>query len=738
MLIWCCTTPGRPTVVVPFFGDQPFWGAMVARAGAGPDPIPHKQLTADKLVKAIDFCLRPESLERAKELARKIAEERGSDVGAQSFHQYLEVDRLRCTLSPARAATWRIKRTQVRLSAFAACTLANADLLDFHDLKLFRAQEYATDEGPWDPISGAFTTACRAFGNMGMGLAELPSETLKGLQIPFGSRRQDTQSSMTTTATADETSRMGARSTPPTLLARSQTTAVVQEPLAGAHSPPHLSGRSYSTSNIASSSISGNQSSGRDDSSSSKNHDMLRHNGAHASKGIGRITKALVQSPMELSVSITRGFHNVPKMWGDETVRPQRRVSDFKSGMKAMGNEFSYGWYDGVTGLFTQPYRGAQKEGATGLIKGIGKGVGGFIAKPGAAMVGVIAHSMKGVHKEVQKMYGSNVQNYIVASRVSQGYEEWLMSSDAEKEDVIVRWKLIQKYLKKKRNKDEMIQDVLDAQKEMSMQGGRTDSAAQSSSSVDVLPQGSATSMRGVGGSHPHMRSVSTAHEEQLGMTGVHDMGRSTDIETSRGNVEETTGVEPLAQETSSQLQRQQQEVADEEALRQAIAYSEAESQRHANESLEYEQELKRAMEQSLRDQTERSSESASDLNASHEDDKFANSEGQRAKSGKMVAHSANIAGSSLGAHQLPSYDHGHLGGTTQSEFEAQQQGEKSTQEKTEEEIVMEYVKKQSLLESHHRNKGKGRVAATEDAHDEDLQKALELSRQEKQHGASH
>jgi UDP:flavonoid glycosyltransferase YjiC (YdhE family) len=57
---------GRPTLVVPFFGDQAFWGAMIARAGAGPTPIPQKQLTAERLVEAIDFCLRPETLERAK------------------------------------------------------------------------------------------------------------------------------------------------------------------------------------------------------------------------------------------------------------------------------------------------------------------------------------------------------------------------------------------------------------------------------------------------------------------------------------------------------------------------------------------------------------------------------------------------------------------------------------------------------------------------------------------------
>ena len=104
-------TPGRPTLFVPFFGDQPFWGAMVALAGAGPDPIPHKQLTADKLADAINFCLKPESLERAQELASKIAAERGSDMGAQSFHQYLKADRLRCTLAPSRLAAWRIKRT---------------------------------------------------------------------------------------------------------------------------------------------------------------------------------------------------------------------------------------------------------------------------------------------------------------------------------------------------------------------------------------------------------------------------------------------------------------------------------------------------------------------------------------------------------------------------------------------------------------------------------------------------
>ena len=82
-----------------------------------------------------------------------------------------------------------------------------------------------------------------------------------------------------------------------------------------------------------------------------------------------------------------------------------------------------------------------------------------------------------------------------------------------------------------------------------------------------------------------------------------------------------------------------------------------------------------------------------------------------------------------------PLYDQAHLTGTTQGALKLQQhtqQGEKTAQEKTEEEIVIEYVKKQSLLEMHYRGKfkGKGRaiVAQDEDGEDDDLQRALEAS----------
>ncbi|PQE06092.1 glycosyltransferase family 1 protein [Rutstroemia sp. NJR-2017a BBW] len=627
---------GRPTLVVPFFGDQLFWGAMIARAGAGPDPIPHRQLTADKLADAINVCLKAETMERAKELAGKIEVEQGSDMGAQSFHQHLEVDRLRCILASSRAATWRVKRSQVRLSAFAACTLANANLLDFHDLKLFRPQEYYTDEGPWDPLSGF---AAAVFGAI--------------------------------SSSSSDVSRTRVRS--------------------------------------------------RNESSTGKDHDMLRQTGAHTSKGFGRIVKTALRSPIDLSMSITEGFHNAPKLWGDDTVRPPQKVSDLKSGAKAVGKEFAFGWYDGVTGLVTQPLKGAQKEGASGLLKGIGKGIGGFLTKPGAALFGIPSYMMKGVHKEVQKLFGSSVQNYIIASRTAQGYEEWLQSSDAEKQDVIVRWKLIQKYLKKRHTSDEMVRDILESQRKINMEErndlqtcGTTVSSAQSARSADTFTQDRESVMLALGRSESPLRSTNMRSEESLEQAETNETGRLSVQEPLRGDAKENANVERAIQENIYQLQRQQEEAADhqihEENLRRAIEASEAEAQRHAREASEYEEQLKLVTAQSLREQRRTCGDSEWELDIGLDDEDDEELQRARKRSGKMTENAGDGAGSSPDVQQPHSYDSGHLAGTTQSEFEAQQQEqerEKTAQEKTEEEIVMEYVKKQSLLEKDYRNKGK-------------------------------
>ena len=58
--------------------------------------------------------------------------------------------------------------------------------------------------------------------------------------------------------------------------------------------------------------------------------------------------------------------------------------------------------YDGVTGLVTQPWKGARKEGTSGFFKGVGKGIGKFGTKMTAGATGILSSTIKPVYKEVQ------------------------------------------------------------------------------------------------------------------------------------------------------------------------------------------------------------------------------------------------------------------------------------------------------------------------------------------------
>jgi UDP:flavonoid glycosyltransferase YjiC (YdhE family) len=44
---------GVPSVLVPYLGDQPFWAKRVTELGVGPQPIPRRKLTAERLAAAI-------------------------------------------------------------------------------------------------------------------------------------------------------------------------------------------------------------------------------------------------------------------------------------------------------------------------------------------------------------------------------------------------------------------------------------------------------------------------------------------------------------------------------------------------------------------------------------------------------------------------------------------------------------------------------------------------------------
>jgi sterol 3beta-glucosyltransferase len=69
---------GVPSVVISFFGDQPFWGQRVADLGVGPAPIPRKKLTIDRLAQAIQTMVSdPGMRRRSAQLGAKIQAEDG-------------------------------------------------------------------------------------------------------------------------------------------------------------------------------------------------------------------------------------------------------------------------------------------------------------------------------------------------------------------------------------------------------------------------------------------------------------------------------------------------------------------------------------------------------------------------------------------------------------------------------------------------------------------------------------
>ncbi|RIK15524.1 MAG: hypothetical protein DCC51_14575, partial [Anaerolineae bacterium] len=64
---------GVPNIVVPFFGDQPFWGDRVHALGAGPRPIVLEELTAERLAESIGLATSDAAMRaRAAEVGRLI------------------------------------------------------------------------------------------------------------------------------------------------------------------------------------------------------------------------------------------------------------------------------------------------------------------------------------------------------------------------------------------------------------------------------------------------------------------------------------------------------------------------------------------------------------------------------------------------------------------------------------------------------------------------------------------
>ncbi|KAF2006736.1 glycosyltransferase family 1 protein [Amniculicola lignicola CBS 123094] len=807
---------GRPTVVVPFFGDQQFWGAMVAKAGAGPLPIPYKDLTAEKLAEAITCALKPESLERAKELSQRISKEEGAQTGAQSFHQMLKCEELRCSVQPKQPAVWRLKRTQVRLSAMAATVLAQEGELNFSELKLFRPREYETDEGPWDPITGGATALIGTMSTMAMGIADFPIETLKLLNIhpdnkkgkePAKERKDSEASSVrtgrlpnsrTTTHTqgsaseaSSSRSNVNEHSTAPTgtISPRSSTSSELTR--VGTPGTPTSRGTFMAQAMAASTQVS--RSSSRDRSRSrlersrtisaaelrsetgSTFQDRMRGMNTDAAistgKGIGRIVEAGFKSPMDFTLNVAKGFHNVPKLYGGE-VRQVDKVTDMQSGVRTGLKELGLGFYEGISGLVTDPYKGAKKEGAAGFVKGVGRGIAGVPLRVMGGVFALPGYAMKGLYQEAMKSKGADVQNYIIAARISQGYDKAATISEGERKDILERWRCIKLNVKKKKNPgEESIETITtfmndrrkkrldrwaklkgkhnvkpDAQPafppaivrqdsypdQPEVAPSRTTAAPNVSAALGQAFSNPGTGVQREGHPLQHANTFPRPSSSGAPISMVDNDDEDDDDrqqleaaiaasvnETSRGNPDEDEMIARAIRASMAELQQPQPAgESEEEALQRAMRASIEEASR-SGASEEEQKVLEEVLKNSMLEQRRVHGQHDYGTDSEWDSDSEEDEEYQR-----VIAESKELA--HLQSTNLPAYVEHTAGGAQESGLvgdagdrgideeafkKALEESEKAERErmaeierqKTEEEIVMEYVRKQSLAEEEHR-----------------------------------
>jgi UDP:flavonoid glycosyltransferase YjiC (YdhE family) len=84
---------GVPTIVVPFFGDQPYWGRRVHALGVGPQSIQRKSLTVSNLSEAISQAIQDRDMQqKAAALGERIRAEDGVGSAVAFLQDYLGAD----------------------------------------------------------------------------------------------------------------------------------------------------------------------------------------------------------------------------------------------------------------------------------------------------------------------------------------------------------------------------------------------------------------------------------------------------------------------------------------------------------------------------------------------------------------------------------------------------------------------------------------------------------------------
>ncbi|KIV92211.1 hypothetical protein PV10_06670 [Exophiala mesophila] len=426
---------GKPTLIVPFFGDQPFWGAMVVKAGAGArESLPLKKLDSDKFARGILECLEPSAKANAEAIAKDIEEEGdGAENAVDSFHRALDLDALRCSVFPDRVAVWNVRHTNTKLSALAADILVSNRHLRWSDLRLRKFRHWTDFQGPGEPITGAGGVIVNSFVEAFHELCDMHEHTKEDIAKYERRRHKHKRKSIADAVVIPGRIAYATRGTSIEEQHKEQARLRRSLNLEGEAEPPKLPFTHSPREDVPLGVVSGLS---RTETSSSNDRPVFIAVLRDVGQGMGRSGKAIAQMPFRMWTAAALGFHNAPKLYGDKTVRPTpQRITGFRSGVQAAGTEFYFGLYDGLTGIVRLPYLEVQEEGVSGLPKGIARGFGGLVLKPISGILGLGAYTIKGTYNSLRRRLRDTekTDRWVRRARIAQGQRDIQDLKDEEK-----------------------------------------------------------------------------------------------------------------------------------------------------------------------------------------------------------------------------------------------------------------------------------------------------------------
>lgn len=278
--------------------------------------------------------------------------------------------------------------------------------MSFYDLQRYRPKEYDLEDGPWDPISGGASALLGTLASLVIGAAAVPTEIIRALKVKATDERGSHESqecssaaeltakhqipkTFATVPSAHALSSSQARQLIPSSATRSSSREVLNNSTDNGKksSDLELKGKRRTQSKrrwfqrhrksstqpssefagpelescfIAASEPStcpfsepGPPNQNENTETLSTSHKECQFASKFALEKVtgrrnsaGQVIVSSLKFPMDFALHVAKGFHNAPRLYGDKTVRPLRKIDGFATGIEASGRvKLHFGMY---------------------------------------------------------------------------------------------------------------------------------------------------------------------------------------------------------------------------------------------------------------------------------------------------------------------------------------------------------------------------------------------------------